>query len=54
MTAKELRDKLANVPDDTLVVIEDADTEWELHVTKAEIGDVRFTLSGGYGDRVKD
>lgn len=54
MTAKELRDKLAAVPDDTLVVICDADTGWDLHVSKAEMEDSRFTLSGDYGDVVEN
>jgi len=53
MTAKELRDKLAAVPDDKLVVIADADTCWILNVLEAKMVDDHFTLGGDYGDVVE-
>ena len=50
MTIGELRQHVADVPDDVLVLIKDADTDWLLHIVtiEREHEEGRIILTGDY------
>lgn len=54
MKLSELKDFLAEYPDDAEVVIRDPDTEWLLHLIYVDLKGARVVLGSDYGEQVHE